>query len=179
MKLLLACTLFLTFSQAVFAQPGSHKLVCNSAKNSGSVQKIELSLKRANALGLWVPVIEVNVNDKKIEMTTPDDMKSYGTTFHNSPLKVITVTAEVEYDVSANTGFFSVVAIPKSVKAFDIENKPAKWSLEKEKDECHDANGRATFQAIIHGYLHQEKNDVIIDTQILDCELTYNSGSAC
>lgn len=179
MKHLLAFLIFTALSNTAFAHPGGHKLVCKSAKNSGSTQKIEISLSRSNGTGWFAPTIEMNVENKKFQLTTPDEMNNYGTTFHNSPLKVITVTAEVPFEKNANTGFFSVVAIPASVKAFDIENKPVKWSLKNEKDECNDSNGRATFQAIVHGYLNVDDSETNIGAQVLDCELAYNSGMAC
>lgn len=179
MKHLLAFFIFTALSNTAFAHPGGHKLVCQSARNSGSNQKIKISLSRSNATGWFAPTIEMSVENKKFQLTTPDEMNNYGTTFHNSPLKVITVTADVPSEKNANTGYFSVVAIPGSVKAFDSENKPVKWSLKAEKDECNDSSGKANFQGIIHGYLHLENSEIDIDAQILDCELTYNSGMAC
>ncbi|MGZ3790122.1 MAG: hypothetical protein ACXVLQ_16420 [Bacteriovorax sp.] len=179
MKNLLAFFIFTALSNTAFAHPGGHKLVCQSAKHSGSNQKIEISLSRSNGTGWYAPTIEMSVENKKFKLTTPDDMNNYGTTFHNSPLKVITVTADVPIEKNTNAGYFSVVAIPGSVKAFDTENKPVKWSLKAEKDECNDTNGRATFQGIIHGYLNVDSSDIYIDPQILDCELSYNSGMEC
>jgi hypothetical protein len=179
MKHLIAFFILSALSNTAFAHPGGHKLVCKSAKNSGSKQKIELSLSRSNGLGWYPPTIELNVENKKFQLTTPDEMNYYGSTSHNSPLKVIIVAAEVPFEEKTNTGYFSVVAMPDSVKAFDIENKPVKWSLKAEKEDCNDSNGRATFQGIIHGYLNADGSEINIDTQIMDCELTYNSGMAC
>ena len=179
MKHLLTLLLLSSFSIPAFAHPGGHKLVCQSSKNSGSKQKVELSLTRSNGTGWFAPIIEVTVDNKKIELTTPDDMNNYGSTFHNSPLKVITVNADVTFDTGINSGYFSVIAIPATVNAFDIEDKPAVWSLEAEEDECNDSNGRATFQGVLRGYLYQNENQIKLDAQIMDCELTYNSGSAC
>lgn len=179
MKHLLALFVFTTLSTTAFAHPGGHHLVCQSAKNSGTNQKFAISLSRANGTGWSNPVIDVTINNKKVELTTPDEMNLYGHTFHNSPLKVITVTAEVPFEKNSNTGYLSIVAMPETVKAYDADNNPVKWSLEKEKDECSDANGRATFQAIVHGYIYEGANQSDVDTQILDCELTYNPGMAC
>lgn len=179
MKLLIPLMIFATFSNMAHAHPGGHRLVCKSAKNSGSAQKLDFSLARSNGKGWHAPTIEVIVDNKKIEFSTPDEMDNYGTTFHNSPLKVITVTAEVEYDGIQNAGNFSIVAIPETVKAFDTENNPVQWSFEAEKDECNDTNGKAIFQGIINGYLYEGKENIHIDTQIMDCVLTYNSGMAC
>jgi hypothetical protein len=179
MKHLLALFVFTTLSTTAFAHPGGHTLVCHSAKNSGSKQNFAITLKRSNGTGWFNPTIDVTVANKQIELTTPDEMNNYGTTFHNSPLKVITVTAEVPFEKASNTGYLSIVAMPDTVKAYDNENKPVKWSLQSEKDECNDSNGRATFQAIVHGNIYEGEAENNVDTQILDCELTYNSGMAC
>lgn len=179
MKHLLALFVFTTLSTTAFAHPGSHKLVCQSAKKSGTTQKIAIELRRSNGTGYSNPTIDVTIENKKIELTTPDEMNNYGTTFHNSPLKVITINAEVPYEKNSNTGYFSIVAMPETVKAYDMDNKPVKWSLENEKDECNDSHGRATFQGIFRGHVYESGSDNLIDTQILDCELTYNSGMAC
>ena len=179
MKHLMTTFIFSLISTAAFAHPGGHQLTCKSAKNSGSKQAIEFLLKRSNGSGWFAPTVEVTTNGKKMLLATPDENNNYGTTFHNSPLKVITVTVEVPYEKNINYGILSVVAIPQTVKAFDNQNKPMKWSLESEKDECNDSNGRATFQAIIHGSVRNNDSAVDVDTQVLDCELTYNSGMAC
>lgn len=179
MKLLIPLFIFAAVSNIAHAHPGGHRLTCKSAKNSGSEQKVEFSLARSNGVGWHAPKIEVSVDNKKLELSTPDDMSNYGTTFHNSPLQVITVTAEVEYDGISNTGGLSLVAIPKSVKAFDDQNSPVQWTFEAEKDECNDTNGKATFQGILNGYLYEGKEHIKVDTQILDCELAYSSGMTC
>ncbi|MBC7712192.1 MAG: hypothetical protein H7177_02575 [Rhizobacter sp.] len=179
MKQLITLIIFSVLSTAASAHPGGNKLVCKSAKNSGSKQKVELSLSRANGVGWVNPTIEVTVDGKKFQLTTPDEMNNYGTTFHNSPLQTIMVTAEVPYEDNVNAGYFSVVGMPATVKAFDMDGKPVKWSLEAEKDDCNDSNGSATFQGIIHGNFNVEKTDVNVDAQIMDCVLTYNSGMAC
>lgn len=179
MKLLIPLMIFTAYSNMAHAHPGGHRLTCKSAKNSGSNQRIDLSLARSNGKGWHAPTIEVGIDNKKLELFTPDDMENYGTTFHNSPLKVITVTAEVSYDGVENTGNLTIVGIPSTVKAFDMNNKPVKWSFEAEKDECNDTNGRATFQGILNGHLYEGKESIEVDTQILDCELTYGSGMTC
>ena len=172
--------IFAIVSHTAFAHPGGNKLVCKSANNSGSKQKLEVLLTRSNGLGWYEPTIKVNVDGKELQLTTPNAKKNYGTTFHNSPLKVITVTAEVPYADKSNTGSFTVVAMPESVKAFDNDNHPVKWSWKTEQDECSDANGRATFKGIIRGQLSNEDGtSTTIDPQIMDCELSYNSGMAC
>jgi hypothetical protein len=51
--------------------------------------------------------------------------------------------------------------------------------MKDEKNECYDTNGKATFKGIFHGYLHSNDTPVDLDTQIMDCELTYDSGMAC
>lgn len=184
MKLLLSLTALILFSSAALAHPGSSILVCKSATNSGASQKIELLLKRMNGVGWAPPIIELKINNQKYVFSTPSEESNYGNTFHNSPLHVITATADVpfsdnpkEVDVS---GQLSVIAMPETVKAYDFENKPVSWSLEAEKDECYDTNGSATFQGVIKGYLSPNQTDYInVETQVLDCELSYNSGMAC
>lgn len=180
MKLLIPLIIFAAVSNIAHAHSGGNKLVCKSAKNSGSNQKIEILLSRGNTKGFAAPTIELTVDNHKFELTTPDDNNNYGTTFHNSPLKIITITAEVPYEKNANTGDFTVVAIPETVKAFDDQNQPVKkWTLEAEKEGCNDSNGKALFQGYINGYMRADQSDVPLDTQILDCELSYNSGMAC
>ncbi len=179
MKLLFAIFIFTTLLNNAFANPGSHKLACKSAKNSGANQRIELSLKRSNGARWSAPIIEMSIENKKFQLTTPDESNNYGTTFHNSPLKVITVTAEVPFDQKANTGFFGVVAIPETVKAFDNQNNSVKWSLKAEKEDCYDSNGKALFQGVVHGNVNIDNTEINIDAQVLDCELTYNSGMSC
>nr|BDT29710.1 hypothetical protein BHI3_31760 [Bacteriovorax sp. HI3] len=174
MKQLLTLLVFGTLSTAAFAHPGSHRLSCHSALNSGAKQDVSVFLTRSNGKGWAAPTIKISLNNKEVVLNTPDDMDNYGSTFHNSPLKVVTVTAEVP-----ESGYFSVIAMPETVKAFDIDGNPVKWNFEAEKDECNDTNGSATFKAIINGYIYQDGADDKIETQILDCELTYNSGMAC
>jgi hypothetical protein len=180
MKHLSALFIFTIISSSAFAQPGSNTLVCKSAANSGSKQKLEFYLFRSNGIGWFAPKIEVKIDDHKVQLKTPNEKSNYGLTFHNSPLKVVTVTADVPFKEKQNTGFFSVVAIPETVKAFDRENHPVKWTWELEKEECSDANGKAKFQGIIHGQLYLDNSErPEIDAQIMDCELSYNSGMAC
>jgi hypothetical protein len=179
MKHLLAFFLFNAISQTAFAHPGGNTLVCHSAKQSGSSQKIELSFSRSNGPGWYEPDLEMNIGGNKFKLTTPDEMSLYGATFHDSPLKVISDSAEVPYDDNTNNGFVNVVAIPNTVKAFDSGNKPVKWSMKKEKEECYDTNGRATFQGIIQGHVYVDKKEINVEAQILDCELTYDSGMSC
>lgn len=184
MKYLLPLLFVAILPNFAHAHPGSNRLVCKSSVNSGSAQKVELSIKRSNGKGWFAPEIEISLDQKSYLLTTPDEMNNYGTTYHNTPLKVISVTAEVPSDEeNVNSGEFRVTAIPDSVKGYDIENRPVVWSLEAEKDECYDTNGSAKFQAILNGYLfiQSDGEDAVkrIDTQILDCELTYNSGMSC
>lgn len=180
MKQLFALIVFGTLSTTAFAHPGGHKLVCQSAKNSGSKDKVAISLYRSNGKGFFAPIIKVSINQKEILLHTPDDLDNYGTSFYNSPLGSITVSAEVPFEEKTNNGHFKIVAIPKTVKAFDPEGKPVKWSFKAQKEDCYDTNGSATFKAIIDGYIYFEGTDgKQIETQILDCELTYNSGMTC
>jgi hypothetical protein len=185
MKKLLATIALSLISASAFAHPGGHTLTCKSASKSGSKQNVQFLLSRANAVGLVAPFYSVTIDGKKTEFKPEDEMKSFGETYHNSPLGVITVTATNREDEKASAlGNFSVVAIPNSVKAFDPRGKLVKWRFNNEKDACYDANGSAQFKGIFHGYLYikgssdqNQKPD--LDTQIMDCELTYNSGMAC
>lgn len=179
MKNLFAILVLLT-STASFAHTGSHELACKSAKKSGARQPLKISLKRGNDAGLVAPTISATVNGKKYTLDTPDEMNLYGSTFHNSPLGVITITVNNRDDNTATVyGSFSVVAIPSTVRAFDHEGRPVKWNFRLEQDECSDAAGKAKFQGVIRGLIHSQKDEVDLDTQILDCELIYDSGMSC
>jgi hypothetical protein len=179
MKTLLASVLSLV-SSIVMAQPGSHALTCKSAKHSGSHQIIEISLRRSNSVGFAAPSILMKVDGATYKLESPDDMKSYGDTFHNSPLGVIQISAN-NYDEenAAVRGSYSVVGIPSTVRAFDEEGNPVKWSLKKDLDFCFDSNGKAVFKGVLHGDIYVNEKLISIEPQILDCELIYNSGSAC
>jgi hypothetical protein len=183
MKLLLSIFALALMSQTAFAHPGSHSFVCKSVNNSGLNQKLEVHIKRMNGVGWIHPTIEMTLNDQLHTFTTPSDESNYGETFHNSPLGVITSSVEVPYEEATVNGHFRIVAMPKTVKAFDYEGNPVEWKLEDEQGEegeCYDSNGSAKFQAIINGYFNFQKSEFIkIETQILDCELTYNSGMSC
>lgn len=180
MKLLIPLIVFTALSTNAHAHSGSQRLICKSAKNSGSKQKLEIFLKRGNTAGYAAPTIKVHVDNKHLVLTTPEDTTNYGRTFHNSPLKVITVTAEVPYEGEGNTGSFTIVAIPETVKAFDFQSQPAtKWSIEDQKEGCFDVGGSAKFQGYIEGSLYSGKDHVEVETQILDCTLEYNPGMTC
>lgn len=171
---------FLTIiSHSVFAHPGSSTLICKSAQALLPKQNVEVFIKRANGTGWGSPIIEVSVSGVKTVLSTPDDMSNYGETFHNSPLKVIRVTAIVPDGEESNSGIFSVVAMPQSVEAFDREGNPVNWSLKAEDDECYDVSGKSIFKGIIKGQFKKEANETQIDSQILDCTLSYNSGMSC
>ena len=179
MKQLMTLFIFSVVSTAAYSHPGGNRLSCKSAKNSGSKQNLEISLSRANGVGWVNPTITMSVDNKNFQFTTPDEMNNYGTTFHNSPLKVISVTVEVPFEKDTNAGYVSIVAIPETVKAYYHDGKPVKWTLQAEKDECNDSNGSAKFQGIIHGYMNVENADISVDPQIMDCTLEYGSGMAC
>ena len=180
MKRLIAILVLSLASTVTMAHPGGHTLTCTSAKNSGSKQVIEVSLARSNRTGWWAPKIQITVDGKQYLLDTPDEMNNYGETINDAPLGVVTVSADTSANKEAKTyGAFSVVAIPNTVKAFDEEGKPVSWKFEDEKDGCSYSNGKATFQGILHGYIGQGQQDIDIDTQIMDCELNYNSGMAC
>ncbi|MBS1968860.1 MAG: hypothetical protein JSU04_01045 [Bdellovibrionales bacterium] len=181
MKTLLG-SLTILFSSFAFAHPGGHTLTCKSAKNSGAKQAIEVSLHRSNGKGWYAPTISVKADGKNYVLDTSDDMDNYGDTFHNSPLGVIHVTANNYNDNTATTfGSFSVVGIPSTVRAFDDQGHAVKYDLKAQKDQdgCYDSNGKARFQGVIEGQLKSNNKDISIETQILDCELVYDSGMAC
>jgi hypothetical protein len=180
MKFLIPLFLFTALSNNAYSHPGGNLLVCKSAKESGSKEIVEITLRRSNGNGWFAPEIDVKVDNKSFRLTTPKENNNYGITFHNSPLKVITVSAVVPYkSKKMNAGDFMVVAMPNTVKAFDQDNNPVDWTLEAEKDECYDSYGRATFQGIFHGFFFIHDEDIKPETQILDCELTYNPGMSC
>lgn len=181
MKKLLLSLVFIIASNA-HAHPGGHELQCKSALNSGSNQKLIFTLNRSNGLGWYPPAFSLTVNNKKYEFITDDEMKNFGKTFHNSPLGVIYITAENNEDEEASTkANLSITAIPETVKAFDYKGNPVKWNFSEEKSEstCYDSNGKATFKGVFHGYMHSDDSNIPVDTQIMDCELTYNSGMTC
>lgn len=177
-------TLALLFASApALAHSGGHSLVCKSAKNSGSKQVVEFELRRSNSTGFMGPSFSITVDGKKTDATTDDIMLGYGSTFHNSPLGLIRVTADNSEDAEAkNNVFVSVTAIPATVKAYNTEGKRVKWTLEQEKDDCGDANGRATFKGILRGSIKEDKDGpttTVVEPQIMDCRLVYGSGMAC
>lgn len=180
MKILIPVILLAALSGTAHAHPGGHLLVCKSAIDSGSKEAVEISLRRSNGTGWFAPQIDIKIDAKQFRLTTPKENSNYGVTFHNSPLHVITIDAEVPFmSNKKNSGYFSVIAMPNTVKAFDYNNNPVEWSLEAEKEECNDTNGRATFKAIFHGYFHNFSEEVRPEIQVLDCELTYDSGMSC
>lgn len=180
MKKIFTAIIITITSTAAFAHSGGHELTCRSAKNSGSHQPIKISLARANTVGLWAPKISIAVKRKKHTLDTQDDMVSYGETFHNSPLGVITVTVSNRDENTAVVfGGFSIVAIPNSVRAYDPQGRPMKWKFTDEKDDCYDSAGRARFHGIFRGHLKSYGKDIPLETQVLECELTYTSGMAC
>jgi hypothetical protein len=182
MKNLIVTFVMTLVSTAALAHTGSHTLTCKSAAKSGSKQIVQFSLRRSNSEKTYHPEYSITINGKKFEFATEDDDRNYGETFHNSPLGVITVTADNYYDEnSANTALFSITAIPGTVKAYDTDGKLVKWNLkqEQEEDYCYDRNGKATFKGLLKGSLNTGDKSVPVDTQIMDCELSYNSGMAC
>ncbi|MGZ3694447.1 MAG: hypothetical protein ACXWQO_09700 [Bdellovibrionota bacterium] len=180
MKKLITTLALALASTTAFAHPGSNSLSCRSAAKSGSKQKLEVTISRSNALGTFAPVISVTLDGKKYVLTTEDEMKNYGDTFHNAPLGVITVTGSNENEENAQTqGYLSVVGVPSTVKAYSQDGKRVNWTFEGEKDECNDSYGKGIFQGIFHGHLRAKEVYINLDAQIMDCELTYNPGSAC
>lgn len=167
------------FSTTAFAHPGGHSLVCKSLPNAK--RKLELSLARSNGTGWYPPSFSIAVDGKKHEFTTDDEMKTFGSTFHNSPLGVIVVTADNSGDDQDGTrfGYFQVVGIPSTVKAYDPQGKRIKWSPELEKDACVDANGKATFKGMIRVEFREGQDSFELEGEPMNCELTYNSGMAC
>lgn len=183
-KLITILTLSLV-STAALAHTGAHRLTCASAKNSGSKQKVEFQLSRANSAGLIAPVYSVTIDGKKTEYTTDDDMKTLGNTINQAPLGVINITATNYIEEEAPVrGEFSITAIPSTVKAYNADGRRVRWSFEGEKDSCNYANGKAKFQGIFHGIMtnknaNGEDISTPADTQIMNCVLEYNSGMAC
>jgi hypothetical protein len=180
MKNLISTLVLTLVSSAALAHSGSNTLTCKSAAKSGSKQVVEFVLHRANSEHSYAPTYSITIDGKKFEFTTDDDMKNYGETYHDSPLGVITVSADNYYETnSVNTGILRVVAMPNTVKAYDSEGKLVKWSMKEEETDCYDRNGKATFKGLFRGFLNSGDKNIPIDTQIMDCELEYNSGMAC
>jgi hypothetical protein len=173
MKMILITLAVLLGTTSVFAHPGSNNLVCKSAKHSGSRQSIAFELHRSNGTGWFAPTFAVSVDGKEYAFTPPDEMKSYGETIHDYAHGVVVVTAEDFEAGEMNHGRFSVTAIPKTIK-----------SSSQGEGECADSAGQAKFKAIFRGQLRSKLSNpkgkrIRLDTQILDCELEYNSGMAC
>ena len=180
MKNLIA-TLVLTLTSTVaLAHPGGHKLMCKSTAQSGGKQVTEFTLTRSNGINWYAPKFSLKIDGKQFDFASEDESSNYGETFHNTPMGVITVTANnFKEATSVNYGSFSVVAIPNTVKAYDPNGQPVKWNFNDEKDECYDTNGKAKFKAIFKGSLRTDRKDIPVDTEYMDCELEYNSGMAC
>jgi hypothetical protein len=181
MKTLLGSIVIL-FSSFALAHPGGHTLTCKSAKKSDAQQSLEISLTRSNGKGWYAPTVTVKADGKKYTLDTPDEMENYGDTFHNAPLGVIRITFENYNDNTALTfGGFSIVGIPSTVRAFDYQGHAVRYDFKthKAEDGCYDTRGTARFQGVVEGQLNSKKKDISIETQILDCELKYDSGMAC
>ena len=165
-----------------FAHPGGNSLVCKSAKRSGSKQVVEFTLARSNGTGWYPPEFSVTVDGKKTEFKNDDETQSLGETIHNSPLGVILVTADnTGVENAPIYGQFQVTAVPSTVKAYDTDGKLVKWNFNAEKSECYDSNGKATFKGVFKGYIYENgrSEGQNLDVQVMDCELTYDSGMAC
>jgi hypothetical protein len=179
MKRIIAIALFFT-STTVFAHPGGHSLTCHSSARSGSKQIVDFKLSRMNGPGWVEPGYEITIDGKTYAYQGTSENFSYGDTFHNSPLGVINITAtNAEENLPENNSFFRITGIPSTVQAFDSDGNKVVWDIKDDQDECYDTNGRAVFQGVIHGWLDDHGNSIEFDTQVLDCELTYDSGMAC
>lgn len=165
----------LLVSATADAHPGGHHLTCTSEK--GAKQSVQLDLSRMNGVGWAGPSFTITVDGTAHEFTTDDEMQSFGSTTHDSPHGVIVVTADNRADTAATEhGGFTVKAIKRSVKAYDVDGKRVRSSAAATDDDgCYDSNGKATFRARFRGWIGGDK----LDAQILDCELDYDSGMAC
>lgn len=182
MKQLIALTLIAFAPLTAFAHSGSNSLSCKSA--AGAKQKIEISLGRSNTDETFGAHYTISLNGQKHEFKDEEELSNLGETIHNSPLGVIMVTANNNRQQNAEKfGSFTVTAIPSTVKAYNAQGKLQRWSMELEKDDCNDANGRARFKGVFKGYLNEKVNGeyspIILEPQVMDCELKYNSGMAC
>lgn len=171
---------FAFVSTAAFAHPGGHSLTCKSAARSGSTQQVTFNLSRFNGPGWVEPEYSVTIDGKLYEFKGTDPNFTYGDTFHNSPLGVINISANnYEEPNAASQSSFQITAIPSTVQAFDVDGNKVIWNIKDDQDECYDSNGKAIFQGTIKGYVDDAGNYIHVDTQIMDCELTYDSGMAC
>lgn len=176
----LIALVFAFVSTAAFAHPGGHSLTCKSAARSGSAQQVTFSLARFNGPGWVEPEYSVTIDGKLYEFKGTDPNFTYGETFHNSPLGVINISANNYEEPNATSqSSFQITAIPSTVQAFDVDGNKVIWNIKDDQDECYDTNGKAIFQGTIKGYIDDAGTFIHVDTQILDCELTYDSGMAC
>ena len=167
-----------------FAIPGGSNLICDTAANSTSKQKIHLEVHRVNSVGDLAPAIEFSLNNKKYPILTPNINKQYGETIHDAVLGVVVVTADTTSTNQKNKIRVQVMAIPGTVKAFNSNGTPAKWDLaDEDGGECIDGYGKANFQGVFTGTLETapstDNSWVPLDNQIMDCTIDYNTGSAC
>lgn len=175
-------TLITLAATAAIAHPGGNSLVCKSSANSGGKQKLALEIDRSNGVGWYAPTIKLTVDGKLYDFSQQDEMKQYGETEHDSPLGVIIVTADTEETQDKNRVSLNITALPQTVKTYDGEGKLQKWSFKKAGEECYDTDAKAKFKAIIRGHMDLDNpgsSFAPVDTEILDCTLTYDPGMAC
>jgi hypothetical protein len=178
MKTILLVAGMALVSVSARAHPGSNHLTCTSRKGAKQVVKVEL--ERANAPGLAPPSYTITVDGVAHAFTTDDNLKTLGSTMHDSPLGVIIVSGDNSDDSSATAyGGFSITAIPRTVKAYDHEGKRVAWSIDDEANSCHDVAGKALFRASFRGRINDGTAAPTLHAQVLDCELDYSSGMAC
>lgn len=179
-KLVLSCVLILITSTAAFAVTGGSQLICQSSANSDSKQSLHVEIVRMNGPGTSAPSVKISINGTNYPISTPYIGKQYGQTIHDAALGVIVVNANNYGASKKNQLSIQIMAVPGSVKAFNREGNQVKWSLQNDDGgKCIDGNGKATFQGIFTGNLQTDTGYVPVDNQIMDCTLTYNTGSAC
>lgn len=171
----------LVASASAFAVPGQASLVCQSA--AGAKQNLKVEIARADSEGDWAPQIRLTVDGKAYTPKSLDIRRSYGETIHDATLGVIVVTANTYRGAKGDQISAQVMAVPGTVKTFDQDGKPAApWKLENDDGgSCIDGYGKASFKGVFTGGVTPQSasEGVQIQNQILDCELSYDTGSAC
>ena len=177
MKIYALLSLTLLATQA-FANPGKSSLVCTS--QAGAKEAIKVEIARYTSKGTLAPTVQVTVNGKVYKAVTSIN-SNYGETIHAAALGNIFVTAandRVSKGIQIYTG---VMSIPGTVSAKYVNGEAA--SDKTQFGACTDSYGSANFQGVLdeEGIIIREsgKPDVIVAPQTLDCELTYDTGSAC
>jgi len=161
------------FPAVSFAHPGSHNLICKSQKDrKGNLEhQVILKLDRSNGLGWYPPKATLSIDGEKYQFEPTDETKSYGNT--KRTLSSVVVTFDNMSDSKGVRGRFSIKSIQKSLKrSHPLTEADA-------QDPCADANGSATFRAILRGIIVVGENTVDLPATEMSCTMDWNSGMSC